>query len=234
MKRALILFAAFIVLAVSAMLVFVYVIQNVEQPKYSLVEQQGDIELRDYPSLLVAEVRRDGTRQQGLSAGFGPLARYIFAKERGGERIAMTAPVEQQAAAPNARIAMTAPVTQHAVDGPARDAGGQGGWAVRFIMPSTYRLAQLPAPASDDINLYEVPPRRMAAIRFSGRTTDALIGEQEQRLKDWMGQQGLKQAGPPIYAYYNDPFTPGFLRRNEVLIEVDQAPGDESLTMPTR
>ena len=235
MKIALMLSSAVVVLAVLAVLIFVYVIQNVEQPKYTLVEQQGDIELRDYPALLVAEVRRDGSRQQALSAGFGPLARYIFAKERGGERIAMTAPVVQQpvmqqAAASDGRIAMTAPVIQQALDSPSPD--GEPGreraadWAVRFIMPSAYRLADLPTPASDDITVYEAPPRRIAAIRFSGRTTDALIEEQEQRLRGWLQQQNLKQAAEPLYAYYNDPFTPGFLRRNEILIEVEQALGD--------
>jgi DNA gyrase inhibitor GyrI len=203
-------------LAVVGLLVFVYVIQNVEQPAYRVVEQQGRFELRDYPTLVVAEVRREGSRQQGLSDGFGPLARYIFAKERAsdddGERIAMTAPVVQQALAPDARIAMTAPVTQTRTDDET--------WAIRFIMPSQYRLTDLPAPAGKDLQLTEIPARRVAAIRFSGRTTDALIAEQEQALLQWLDTRGLKPAGAPVYAYYNDPFTPGFLRRNEVMIDI--------------
>mgnify|MGYP001820205752 CR=1 FL=1 len=227
MKIALIVAAVGVVLAIVAMLTFVYVIQNVEQPRYTVLEQQGDIEVRDYPSLVVAEVRRDGSRQEGLSAGFDPLARYIFAKERGGERIAMTAPVVQQAEATYARIAMTAPVTQQAVDGSGQNGNRKAGWAVRFIMPSVYSLSDLPAPAGDDVKLYELPPRRMAAIRFNGRTTDRLIAKQEQRLLGWMQQHRLKPAAAPVYAYYNDPFTPGFLRRNEVLIEVARAPGGE-------
>ena len=214
MKIALIAVAVLILLAVAGMLVFVYVVQNVEQPTYSVVERDGAFELRDYPALVVAEVTRQGSRRKGLSAGFGPLARYIFAKERGGERIAMTAPVVQQAAAEDERIAMTAPVTQTRT--------ADGAWAVSFIMPAHYRLADLPAPAGSDVKLREVPPRRVAAVRFSGRTTDAAIAEQEQRLRDWMARRGLTPAAAPIYAYYNDPFTPGFLRRNEVMIEVDR------------
>ena len=214
MKIVLIAIAVVTLLAVAGMLVFVYVIQNVEQPAYDVVERDGAFEVRDYPALVVAEVTRQGTRRQGLSAGFGPLARYIFAKERGGERIAMTAPVVQRPAAADERIAMTAPVTQTRSD--------DGTWAVSFIMPARYRLADLPAPAGSDVKLREVPPRRVAAVRFSGRTTDAAIAEQEQRLRDWMDRRGLTPAAPPIYAYYNDPFTPGFLRRNEVMIEVDR------------
>ena len=218
MKLLLFSLAGLTLLAIGGMLVFVYVIQNVEQPAYTLVEQDREFELRDYPALVVAEVQREGNRQQGLSAGFGPLARYIFAKERANDgevasgRIAMTAPVVQQALAPDARIAMTTPVTQRRANGDA--------WAIRFIMPAQYRLAELPPPAGDDVRLSEIPARRVAAVRFSGRTTDALIAEREQALRQWMANRGLQPAAEPTYAYYNDPFTPGFLRRNEVLIDI--------------
>jgi hypothetical protein len=214
MKILLIIIGVLVLLGVAGMAVFVFVVQNVETPSYSVVEQDGDFELRDYPAMVVAEVARTGSRGEALSAGFGPLARYIFAKERAGERIAMTAPVEQQQAnvlAPDARIAMTAPVTQSRTD-------DTDGWSVRFIMPAEYDLGQLPAPASADVVLKRVPPRRSAVVRFSGRANDRLIAEQEERLMAWMAARGLKAAATPIYAYYNDPFTPGFLRRNEVIV----------------
>jgi DNA gyrase inhibitor GyrI len=197
-----------IVLGVAALAVFVFVVQNVEQPVYRVVDQEGDLEVRDYPSLVVAEVRREGSRREALGAGFGPLARYIFGKERAGEQISMTAPVTQQRAE---AIAMTAPVTQ------ARGRGGD--WAVRFIMPARYRLDQLPAPAGD-VRLVEVPARRVAAIRFSGRATDDQIAAKESELRAWLAQRRLTAASTPVYAYYNDPLTPGFLRRNEVLIDL--------------
>ncbi|MGD8957174.1 MAG: heme-binding protein [Chromatiaceae bacterium] len=215
MKVALIVIVAIVGLAVAAMLVFVYVIQNVELPDYKRITADGDFEIRDYPPLVVAEVIREGSRQQGLSDGFGPLARYIFAKERGGERIAMTAPVQQQAVAPE-KIAMTAPVTQ--------TSAGDDAWVVQFIMPSAYRIEDLPAPAGDDVRLREVPARRVAAVRFSGRTDDQLIAEQEERLRNWMLGRHLEPAGAAVYAYYNDPFTPGFLRRNEIIIPITAGP----------
>lgn len=198
MKLIVIVLGGLVLLAIAGLLVFVYVIQNVEQPAYQVVEQQQPFELRDYPTLIVAEVRREGSRAQALSDGFGPLARYIFAKER--------------ASGDDERIAMTAPVTQTRTD--------DASWAVRFIMPSRYRLGDLPAPAGQDPRLTEVPARRVAAVRFNGRTTDALIAEQEQALRQWMDARGLKPAAAPVYAYYNDPFTPGVLRRNEVMIDV--------------
>ena len=157
---------------------------NIEQPPYDSVTLDGDFELRDYPALTVAEVTTTGGRQDAVSAGFGPLAGYIFAKEREGEKIAMTAPVTQTP-------------------------GEDGAWVVRFVMPSAYTLDTLPRPAG------------MAAVRFSGRTNDTLVAEQEARLVAWMDARGLTPTGTPTYAYYNDPFTPGFLRRNEVLVPVN-------------
>ncbi|WP_058557313.1 heme-binding protein [Thiohalocapsa sp. ML1] len=187
------------VLAVGALLVFVYVIQNVEQPEYVLLRQDGDFELRYYPAMTVAEVRREGDRKEALGAGFGPLARYIFAKERDGEKIAMTAPVIQQ---------------------PSTEGTADGRWSVGFIMPKAAVAAGLPAPASPDVRLTELPPRRVAAVRFSGRTTDERTAEHRERLENWMTAQGQTAIAPPIYAYYNDPMTPGPLRRNEILFEV--------------
>ncbi|TVQ88564.1 MAG: heme-binding protein [Chromatiaceae bacterium] len=202
------------VLAVVGTWYFVFVVQNVETPAYQVVEQDGAFEIRDYPPLVVAEVARGGSRRQGLRQGFGPLARYIFAKERGGGTIAMTAPVEQQARTESgaAPIAMTAPVLQ--------TAAADEQWAVRFIMPARYRLEDLPAPAGDEVQLREFPPRRIAAVRFSGRTGDAQLATQEQALRQWLAARDLRPSGAPVYAYYNDPFTPGPLRRNEVLLEL--------------
>lgn len=91
-------------------------------------------------------------------------------------------------------------------------------------MPARYGLEELPAPAGSDVRLSEVPPRRVAAIRFSGRASDELIASKEAELRAWLEIRGLTPAAPAIYAFYNDPFTPGFLRRNEVLIDLPEAP----------
>lgn len=216
---------ALVFLAVIAMGVWVYVVQNVEQPAYTVISQDGAFEVRDYPELIVAEVTRTGSRQPAVSAGFSPLAGYIFAKERAGDTIAMTAPVTQK----REKIAMTAPVTQSPNSGTSED--GQHTWTIRFIMPSQYTLETLPRPAGSDVRLKTVPAERRVAIRFSGMATDELIDENETKLRAWMKTQGLSPVGQPTYAYYNDPFTPGPLRRNEVLFEVESVePGQVQRT----
>lgn len=168
--------------------------RNVEVARYDVVEADGAIEIRDYPALIVAEVERTGSRDQAVRAGFGPLARYIFAREREGDKIAMTAPVTQKA------------------DGER--------WTIQFIMPSGYDMARLPRPAGPDVRLRETPPARRAAIRFSGWWSDELFAAKDKALKQWLDGRGLATKGTPTFAYYNDPFTPGFLRRNEILYDL--------------
>ena len=186
-------------LGVAAVGAWIAVAWTVETPPYAVAQKDGAIELRDYPALRVAEIDRTGPRYDALREGFRPLAGYIFARER-----------------PGAKIAMTAPVTQIPE--------GEGRWAVQFIMPQSYALSDLPAPAGSSVRLREMPAQRMAAIRFSGVATDEGIAAKEQALRTWLERRGLSASGAPVYAYYNDPLTPGFLRRNEVLIPVADAP----------
>ena len=176
-----------------ALVAFWYVqTRNVEIAPYAVIETDGDIELRAYPALVVAEVTRTGSRDEAVRSGFGPLARYIFAKERSGGKIAMTAPVTQTA--------------------------NDGQWTVRFVMPAGLSRDSLPKPAAgSDVRLAELSPGRFAAIRFSGWWSDDLFTAKNAALLAWMNKRGLTPAGEPVFAYYNDPFTPGFLRRNEIL-----------------
>ncbi|MEL6373487.1 MAG: heme-binding protein, partial [Pseudomonadota bacterium] len=224
-----------------AVIVWVYVVQNVETPRYTLLDKDGAIELRDYPPLVVAQVIREGARERAVNRGFSPLAGYIFARERSGPSIAMTAPVTQQRvtqqrvtpAAPSGQVqapavaptpAQPAPQTPPVPAASSPPGSAASAWQIRFIMPSRYTKADLPTPADGSgVTLHSLPAQRRAAIRFSGVATDAAIAKQEAALRAWLEARKLQVAGPAIYAYYNDPFTPGFLRRNEVIITI--APG---------
>ncbi len=180
---------------------------SVETPDYAVERADGAAELRRYPAMVLASVRREGDRSRAVGGAFRPLADYIFAKSRGGDKIAMTAPVVQEPE----KIAMTAPVVQ--------EPGENDVWTISFIMPAGRTLADLPDPAGD-VTLRDVPERRIAALRFSGRWTDANFEAHASDLMAWIDAQGLTPTGPVEFAYYNDPFTPWFLRRNEVLVEV--------------
>jgi len=192
--------------------------RDTEEPDYTSVALDGAFELRDYPALVVAEITHTGTRQAASSRSFRRLAAYIFAQDRpsGGERIAMTSPVIQDRAGPDERIAMTAPVMEEQV---AKDS-----WRMRFVMPSKYTLDTLPEPPAD-IGLTEIPARRMAAVRFAGNASAKDLADMEQMLAEWIEAQGLRTRGAFEYAFYNAPMVPGPLRRNEVMIEVEEPRG---------
>lgn len=184
-------------LAVIAIGSWFYIVSTVEQPPFALVTQDESIEIRDYPALVVAEVTRRGDRMSAVRAGFSPLAGYIFARSREGETISMTAPVTQ--------TPLAAP---------------DQSWLIRFVMPAKYTLETLPRAAGDDVRLLQLAPARRAAIRFSGVATDALIAANEARLRGWLAQHNHAVQGTATYAYYNDPWTPGPFRRNEVLLDI--------------
>lgn len=184
------------------------IMSRVEQPVYKVVRTWGDIELRDYPPLIVAEVEAPGERRQAINTGFRKIADYIFGNNAPRRKIAMTAPVTQQA---GEKIAMTAPVSQLA---------SGGVWKVRFIMPSGFTLETLPTPNNPEVKLVAIPAERVAAIRFSGLAGDETIASQRMLLLDHVARQGLTIDGEPTLAFYNPPWTLPFLRRNEILVKV--------------
>jgi hypothetical protein len=168
--------------------------RTVEQPRYREELADGRFSIRRYPPLLVAETEVDGARETALNRGFDRLARYIFARERGdGDR---------------RRIAMTAPVLSDQV-------GDR--WRTRFIMPRRFDTEPLPAPGAG-VTAETLPERRMAAITFSGRADDAYLRKAERDLREWLRGRGETATGPAEFAFYNSPFIPGPLRRNEVLL----------------
>ncbi|MEM8570734.1 MAG: heme-binding protein [Pseudomonadota bacterium] len=169
--------------------------RSIEMPDYTVELKDGAFELRRYPAMVVASIDRAGSRGNAVRAAFSPLAGYIFARSREGEKIAMTAPVTQE---------------------PATD-----GWKVSFIMPSGRSVVDLPQPTAE-IELSNVAPRLAASITFSGSWMDSRFEEASDKLLIWVERQGYLPAGPPEYAYYNDPFTPPFLRRNEVIVELNE------------
>jgi SOUL heme-binding protein len=123
----------------------------------------------------------------------------------------MTAPVLQQAA--GKRIAMTAPVVQ-------REDGRPGSHVVAFVMPAHETLETLPEPDDVKVTLREVPAEFAAALRYSGRWTQSGYQERVARLQQAMADAGLQATGQPRWARFNPPWTPWFLRRNEVVIPV--------------
>ncbi len=181
---------------------------DVAEPDFTIISQEGDIEVRQYEPMIVAETTVTGERDKAMNSGFRTIADFIFGNNKASQEVAMTSPVTQQR---GEAIAMTAPVLQ-------QETGGE--WKVRFVMPAEYTMATLPRPNNPDIEILEVPQRKVAAIRFSGRADRKSISEHEQKLLSYLAAQGLSPESAPTYAFYDAPWVPGMMRRNEVLIEV--------------
>lgn len=183
--------------------------EAIEEAEYTVVEEDGDIELRDYEPRILVETEVAGSFEEAGNSAFRRLFRYISGDNRQQATIEMTAPVTQEAE--SVEIPMTAPVTQEA---------GPEGWRVAFLLPASYTWETAPQPTDERVSLRQVPAQRMAAIRFSGTWGESRFAEREGRLRSFIAERDLEVAGPPEYARYNSPFTPWFLRRNEVLIPV--------------
>ncbi len=182
----------------------------VEEPPHTVILDEGRFQVRAYEPMIEARIEVAAGQDDAPNAGFRPLAGYIFGDNTAREKIEMTAPVIQT---PSRTIDMTAPVTQTA-------AGDPGLWTVAFIMPADWTMETLPVPNNDAVTLEDIPARMVAAVRFSGWTGAKAQARREADLRAWIDTRGYVPAGPAIYAYYNAPWVPGPLRRNEVMIPV--------------
>ena len=182
----------------------------VEQPAFKTVLHEGAFEIRDYPALVVAEVTVSGDQNQAANKGFRLLAGYIFGGNMRRESIAMTAPVALERT--SEEIAMTAPVTQTPSD---------GAWVVRFTMPESYSLETLPEPKDSRVKLRTIAPARFAVIRFSGLASMASVEARTAELVAFAKERHLQMIGPASLAQYNPPWTLWFMRRNEVMIQLE-------------
>jgi len=183
----------------------------IEKAKYRVVEKEDDFELRQYEAQIVAETYVEGSLKDGGNDGFRRLYAYISGDNKKKQSISMTAPVGQEAG--SEKIAMTAPVSQEKKDSK---------WRITFLMPADYTLETLPEPIDERVKLLEESSRLMAAVRYSGTWSEASYQENKALLEEYIQKRGLIKKGAAVWARYDPPFMPWFLRRNEVLIPIEQ------------
>lgn len=185
---------------------------QVSEPKYTVISSEANIEIREYAPILVAQVTVTGEREPAISSGFRLLADYIFGNNEGSHKIKMTTPVVQQE---GEKIAMTAPVIQ-------QESQDNLHWNVRFVMPAEYTLQTLPRPKNSVIAIMPIPAKYYAVIRFSGLARRSVLQKNLDLLLHYVDSKKLHKLGKPIYAFYNPPWTLPFLRRNEIMLELQQ------------
>jgi len=162
-----------------------------ETPDYQVVRTDGKFEVRDYPALTVATTSMEGEEMNG---GFGKLFRFITGSNEGSEKIAMTAPVLIDTTKDKKTMS--------------------------FIMPKEAVEKGVPKPAGESVTLGKVEATRFAVLRFGGGRTAENEKAAVAKLQAWLDAEKLSGQGAPTFAYYDPPWTPTFLRRNEVMIRV--------------
>ena len=192
-----------------------------EQQPYDVLTRSPGFELRRYPAHLVAEVEVDSSFTDAGNKAFGVLVAFISGRNSRNAKVPMTAPVVQQQASTS--IAMTSPVVQEAGVEPGRQ-------VVAFVMPAEFSLDTLPTPTDSRITVRQIPTQIAAARTFTGRWTEGIYREQLAELRSAVLEAGLEISGPPRFARFDPPWTPWFLRHNEVVLPVL---GDPDATSPS-
>ena len=187
-----------------------YFSSRVENTEYSVLSSKNGYEIRLYPAHIVAQTVVKGSYREALNQGFRIVAGYIFGGNTKKQSIAMTAPVIEKTSTSES-IAMTAPVMA-TVEGESH--------TIAFCMPKSYTLETLPIPTDSRVQIVTIPEKKMAVIRFSWGRTDSRVQEKKQELMNVLKKDNIVVVGEPQYAGYNAPWTPLWMTRNEVLVEI--------------
>lgn len=183
-----------------------------EQQPYDVLEQHEEFEVRRYPEHLVAEVSVTAPFGEAGSRAFRALAGYINGQNRSQSSLAMTAPVVQQACSAQ-DVDMTAPVLQ--------SQGEDGDYVIAFVLPARMTAGTVPVPTNPEVRTRVVPERTAAALRFSGRGSQEAFARHLSQLESALAAAGRSPVGPPRFARFDPPYTPWFVRRNEVVVEIE-------------
>ena len=163
---------------------------------FEVTRKIGKVELRRYPKIVIAKVENSEVD------AFDLLYKFITGDNKQKAKVKMTTPVVSQ------QIAMTSPVLSDTN-------------SMAFVMPAEYTIENTPEPANSHIRISEVPSRLVAALRFSGSWSETLFYRKKQELLDELSRAKIRTSGSVFTMLYNPPFMPGFLRRNEVAIEIE-------------
>lgn len=187
---------------------------RVEQADYTVIEIKDGYEIREYPAHIVAQTTVKGSYGESMGNGFRIVAGYIFGGNTKKESIAMTAPVVAQKVGgekTSENIAMTAPVVA-TTDGDSQ--------IISFGMPRSYTLETLPTPNDPRVKIVMIPTKKYAVLQFSWYRSDARVKNMQEKLAYALARDGVATQGSTAYAGYNAPWTPLWMNRNEVLVEI--------------
>jgi len=199
MKKRMIYLAVFLVLGIVGMATWTMTARaGYESAEYKVIESDGDIEIREYPDLMLVSTRSE-LDAQGRDGSFMRLFRYISGANEADQKISMTTPVFMEGET------------------------GESDVSMGFVMPKEVAVEGVPQPKGGGVEIRKRKGGRFAVIRFSGRLDSKLAKKQEAKLREWMESHELEGEATAEAAGYDPPFTPGPLRRNEILVRIKKA-----------
>lgn len=185
-------------------------IRSSEEPSYQVLSEVGNIQIRLYQPMLIAETEIEADYSQAGKIGFNRLAGYIFGGNVQHKEMAMTAPVFREFIG---QIETMTEATQHAPN--------NNKWIMSFVMPPGFDLTTLPEPSDPLVIIKSVPAKRVATLRYAGSLNQERITEYSQSLLAWLDERHFKPLSSPRSAAYDPPWTLPSLRRNEIHIDIE-------------
>ena len=179
-----------------------------EEPDYKILQKQEkkNIEIREYPSIIIAEVKMKDKKKETRSESFRKLFKYITGANEQDQTIEMTIPVFQ------------APTDSSQ-------------WSMSFVIPKKWEWGKVPQPVDDEISIKQLESQKMAAIRFEGRGSEENFSKYQKVLEQYLIENNIKyDKDKPVYAYYSSPWVLWFMRKHEVLfvVEIEESPNSQS------
>lgn len=174
-----------------------------ERPTYNVVLKEDGLEIRDYEPAVVVETQVLASRRDAAGEAFRSLFNYISGDNTDRLEIPMTSPVVQTQAG----------------KGPGNVSGK---WAIRFFLPKNLSVESIPQPLQQDVNIVALAAQRFASVSFKGTQNDKKVGKYSTQLREFIAQKGYGVTGEPVYAFYDPPFVPWFLRDNEILLPIQK------------
>ena len=168
-----------------------------ESAPYKVLRADGKFQVRDYPALTVVETPMAAVSRDGSDGSFMRLFRFITGGNEAKQKIAMTTPVFMS--------------------------GGETNATMAFVLPAKMRAGEVPKPSDGSVTVRELLAGRFAVLRYSGGRNAKREAESLAQLKRWMETERMSVLSPPVYGYFDPPWTPAFLRRNEVMLRTDSA-----------
>lgn len=174
---------------------FSFRFKGIETPNYKVIKTIGDVEIREYPQLILAQTKLGGSKfDSNGNKGFGVVAGYIFGGNQQKQKIAMTSPVIMNMSETEASMS--------------------------FVMPSQYQLSELPTPNSTAVSLVTQGSMKLAVLRFGGFSSDEKIAKHAQLLSEVLEKNNIRTKGSLLFMGYNAPWDV-INRRNEVAFQID-------------